>query len=64
MIGKGMSAVVWLVKRRDTGKEIALKEIDLTRMSPEDKHKAETEIELMKVIQGPTIIKMIESFKN
>ncbi len=64
MIGKGGSAVVWLVKNRLSGKQFALKEIDLRHLSPQDRRGTETEIELMKVIQGPTIIKLIESFKE
>ena len=63
ILGKGASGLVHLVVDKETKEEFALKTMTLTYMSDKDKKSAELEVELNRVIGGPTIIKFYESFK-
>ena len=56
LLGKGAVGIVWLVKNKKTGDEVALKQMNLQFLNEKDKKSAESEVELMKVISGPTII--------
>ncbi len=44
------------------GEEYALKEIDLTFLPPKDKKNAQNEVQFLKVLKAPTIVKFWESF--
>lgn len=62
VLGKGAAGIVHLVKNKTTGEKFALKQMNMLNLSPKDKHSAECEVEFLKVITGPTIIKFYESF--
>jgi len=62
-LGKGAAGMVNLVKDKRTGEEFALKTMKLEYLSDKEKKSAETEVEFLRVITGPTIIKFYESFK-
>lgn len=51
-----------LIKNRETGEKFALKTMNLAKLSDKDKKMAESEVEFLRVITGPTIIKFYESF--
>ena len=63
-IGKGAAGVVSLYRNLIDNKEYALKEIDLSSLSPVDKKKAKEEAEFLRVLRGPTIVKFYESFND
>lgn len=42
--------------------EVAIKEIELTFLSTKDKKSAQKEVQFLKVLKGPTIVKFYESF--
>lgn len=56
--------MVNLIKDKRTGEQFALKSMNLTYLSEKDKKSAECEVEFLRVITGPTIIKFFESFKE
>lgn len=43
-------------------KEYALKEIDLTYLSEKEKKSAQNEVQFLRVLKGPTIVRFYESF--
>ena len=51
-----------LVRRSTDGEYFALKIIQMSFMSPQEKKMAENEITLLKVLVGPTIIRYYDSF--
>lgn len=51
-----------LIKNKETGEKFALKTMNLVKLSEKDKKMAESEVEFLRVITGPTIIKFFESF--
>jgi len=51
-----------LIKNKKTGEKFALKTMNLKNLSAKDKRNAECEVEFLRVITGPTIIKFYESF--
>lgn len=51
-----------LVRNKLDGKEYALKSINLLFLSDKDKKSAENEVQFLRVLQGPTLIKFVESF--
>ena len=61
-IGKGATGMVDLVMCKETGEQYALKTMDLQYMNPKERKSAECEVEFLRVIIGPTIIKFTESF--
>jgi serine/threonine protein kinase len=57
-----MAGAVSVYRNVLDGEEYALKEIDLTYLCPKDKKSAQNEIQFLRVLKGPTIVKFIESF--
>ena len=57
-----MAGAVSVYKNVLDGQEYALKEIDLTYLSDSDKKSAQNEVQFLKVLRGPTIVKFWESF--
>ncbi|MDR3547480.1 MAG: serine/threonine-protein kinase Nek [Candidatus Pacebacteria bacterium] len=66
-LGQGSSAsavLVECVNGANRGKLYALKKISLALLDPKKKQYAENEVELLKVLVGPTIIRYYESFSS
>ena len=61
-IGVAGSGMVSLVKEKQSGTKLALKTISLRYLSKEDQKSAECEVEFLRVISGPTILRFHESF--
>lgn len=61
-LGKGAAGSVNLVRNKLDGKEYALKAINLVYLSEKDKKSSENEVQFLRVLQGPTLIKFVESF--
>ena len=61
-IGSGAAGTVHLVKNKQTQENFALKTMNFQALSPKEKSSAECEVEILRVITGPTIIKFYESF--
>lgn len=51
-----------LVRSKVDGKEYALKAINLLYLNEKDKKSSENEVQFLRVLQGPTLIKFVESF--
>jgi NIMA (never in mitosis gene a)-related kinase len=62
LLGKGSAGQVKLVRSSADGLLYALKTIELKIMSPQERKLAENEVTLLKVLNGPTIIRYYESF--
>ena len=54
--------IVHLIKNKTNGEKFALKTINFKDESEKDKKNAESEVEFLRVITGPTIIKFYESY--
>ena len=61
-LGTGAAGIVHLIKNKTNGEKFALKTMNLKTLSEKDKKSAESEVEFLRVITGPTIIKFYESF--
>jgi NIMA (never in mitosis gene a)-related kinase 1/4/5 len=61
-LGQGVTGQVNLYVRMDDNSLHAIKEIDLQYLSEKEKKDAESEVQFLKVLKGPTIIKFTESF--
>jgi len=61
-LGTGAAGIVHLVRNKVTGEKFALKTMSMAAMNKKDKESAESEVEFLRVITGPTIIKFYESF--
>ena len=61
-LGRGATGMVNLIQHKTTGEHFALKSMNLQYLSDKDKKSAECEVEFLRVITGPTIIKFHESF--
>lgn len=61
-LGQGAAGTVSVYKSKLDGQLYAVKEIDLTFMSAKDKKASENEIQFLKVLKGPTIVKFYEAF--
>ncbi|VDK83783.1 unnamed protein product [Dibothriocephalus latus] len=59
-IGKGNFSVVKLARHTITQIKVAIKIIDKTRLSSENLEKAQREVEILKTIQHPNIIKLYQ----
>uniref|UniRef100_A0A0X3PVM6 non-specific serine/threonine protein kinase n=2 Tax=Schistocephalus solidus TaxID=70667 RepID=A0A0X3PVM6_SCHSO len=59
-IGKGNFSVVKLARHTITQIKVAIKIIDKTRLSTENLEKAQREVEILKTIQHPNIIKLYQ----
>jgi Ca2+-binding EF-hand superfamily protein len=64
VLGKGKFGIVKLGTHKKTGKEIAVKMVSKTEMSPEDLELQRNEIEILKVCQHPSIIRLLDIFEN
>ena len=62
LLGRGAAGTVNLIRSKRTGDQFALKTMNTQYMSEKDKKGAECEVEFLRVITGPTIIKFYESF--
>lgn len=63
-VDAGATGQIDLVRNKHDGEQYALKQIKLTFLSEKDKQNAENEILLLKALQGPTLIKFVESFND
>jgi len=63
-LGRGAVGIVHLVKDKYTGVQFAMKTMNLDNLTDKEKRSALDEVEFLRVITGPTIIKFIESFNN
>ena len=61
-LGKGTAGRVDLIRRIATDENYALKTIDMKNLTEKEKNSALREVEFLRVITGPTIIKFHESF--
>lgn len=64
VLGKGKFGIVKLAVHKKTGKEVAIKMVSKTEMSPEDLELQRNEIEILKVCQHPSIIRLLDIFEN
>lgn len=64
VLGKGKFGIVKLATHKKTGKEVAIKIVSKTEMSPEDLELQRNEIEILKVCQHPNIIRLLDIFEN
>lgn len=62
LLGRGAAGNVDLVKRSTDNELFALKVIPMHFMNKDEKKMAENEITLLKVLNGPTIVRYYESF--
>ena len=63
-LGKGAAGSVTLVERISDGQQFALKKIALNLLNATEKRLAENEVQLLKVLFGPTIIRYYESYTD
>ena len=64
-LGNGCFGEVWLVKSKVNGKEYAMKKLDLSkRGGEEEKKKTKREIEILKTVHHPNIVKFYTSFEK
>ena len=64
ILGKGKFGIVKLATHIKTGKEVAIKMVNKTQMTPEDLELQRNEIEILKVCQHPSIIRLLDIFEN
>lgn len=64
VLGKGKFGIVKLATHKKTGKEVAIKMVSKTQMTPEDLELQRNEIEILKVCQHPSIIRLLDIFEN
>lgn len=64
ILGKGKFGIVKLATHKKTEKEVAIKMVNKTQMSPEDLELQRNEIEILKVCQHPSIIRLLDIFEN
>ena len=62
-IGSGSFAVVWRSRHRQSGDEVAVKEIDKKRLSPKISESLDEEITILRAINHPNIIRLLEAIK-
>ena len=63
-IGKGSFATVKKVKNRATGERFAVKVMSKKKMNDEDKIAMQTEIEILKQVDHPNIVKLLDVFED
>ena len=63
-IGKGSFATVRKAKNRQTNEYVAVKVLSKRKMAPEDVDSLKNEIEIMKTVDHPNIVKMIDFFED
>ena len=62
-IGSGSFAVVWKGKHRETGREVAIKEIATEKLNKKLRESLESEIAILEKANHPNIIHLIEIVK-
>lgn len=62
LVGKGAAGSVSLVRNTANGEFYAQKTIELKLMSPHERKLAENEVTLLRVLNGPTIIRYYEHY--
>ena len=63
-IGKGSFATVKKAKNRATGERFAVKVLSKKKMTQEDKIAMQTEIEILKQVDHPNIVRLIDIFED
>jgi|TARA_B110000285_G_scaffold137464_1_gene154009 calcium/calmodulin-dependent protein kinase I len=63
-LGKGSFATVKKAKNRATGERFAVKVLSKKKMSDEDKAAMTTEIAILKQVDHPNIVKLIDVFED
>jgi serine/threonine protein kinase len=63
-IGKGSFATVRKAKNRKTGEYCAVKVLSKRKMTGEDIDSLKNEIEIMKTVDHPNIVKMVDFFED
>eukprot|EP00742_Colponemidia_sp_Colp-10_P001574 GILJ01001693.1.p1 GENE.GILJ01001693.1~~GILJ01001693.1.p1 ORF type:complete len:679 (+),score=132.34 GILJ01001693.1:114-2150(+) len=63
-LGRGTSGAVLLVKRTSDDKHFALKQIPILHLNENEKKLAFNEVQLLKVLVGPTIVRYYDSFMD
>lgn len=63
-IGRGSFATVKKAKFRDTGERFAVKVLSKKKMNDEDKVAMQNEIEILKQLDHPNIVKLIDVFED
>ncbi|XP_044213900.1 interferon-induced very large GTPase 1-like isoform X1 [Thunnus albacares] len=62
-IGKGAFGKAILVRSKEDGHQYVIKEIDISGMSPEERQKAQKEVEVLANMSHPNIVQYKESFE-
>lgn len=63
-IGKGSFATVKKAKNRETGVRYAVKVLSKKKMNDEDKIAMQTEIEILKTVDHPNVVKLVDVFED
>ena len=63
-LGKGSFATVKKAKNRATGERFAVKVVSKKKMTDEDKASLQTEIEILKSLDHPNIVNLIDVFED
>ncbi|CAI8607772.1 unnamed protein product [Vicia faba] len=63
-IGSGSFAVVWRSRHRNSGLEVAIKEIDQAQLSPKVRDNLIKEITILRTIHHPNIIRLFEAIET
>ena len=63
-IGKGSFATVKKAKHRETQVRYAVKVLSKKKMSDEDKIAMQTEIEILKTVDHPNVVKLVDVFED
>lgn len=62
-IGSGSYAVVWESRHRQSGMVVAIKEIDKEHLNPKVKDNLFKEIEILRTINHPNIIRLLQAIE-
>jgi len=63
-IGKGSFSSVKKAKKRATGELFAVKVLSKKKMSEEDRIHLKTEVEILKLLDHPNIVRLIEVYEE
>lgn len=63
-IGRGSFATVKRAKNRATGDRVAVKVLSKRKMSDEEKEAMQTEIEILKQLDHPNIVKLLDVYED
>lgn len=63
-IGSGSFAVVWLSRHRNSGLEVAIKEIDYTQLNPKVRDNLIKEISILSTIHHPNIVRLFQAIQT